>query len=544
MKTGRLQKQQGTKPHRPGRTITCYYCGLVLHEKHLQAHMKQCPLVLEGCPNKCGVTVERQEMQYHLDNKCKNKKRPTNNLPSTTQQTENHEAMTNLQHNFDSGPVMQQYKTQHQGFAVPEEWNEKVVAALMVIKRALLKEENERCRAEAEWKLEIKKLNQRIHTVQDNTQKNPVQQVSVAQFYELREESLLLKETIMEERRERHRIEQQLAYETEKSNILHQELENFKVELQKYRNEIEKCRREDEEKINRLLQEVVQERQHSLRAETELKMEAAKLEDLCCTLDQSRDEDRRERYQLEEQHAEREVRWKGAVEEQKREVEKLKMVVDKYCHDVDEFREFLSRENIMISAIWAEQLAEIHNISDRINILNKASEAKSKEIAQMKQRVNECDEAITKQARGNSALAVGGIIWRISDFETKMADAKENNTVLCSPVFYSSQYGYKLRIEVRLNGLGQWTGRHMTASLQVLEGEWDPLLLWPFNQRVTLTLRDQNTALDKVNNLVKNLVTGQEKEDPAGLHVFIPHTVLQQHNYVLNNTMFLEVDIG
>jgi hypothetical protein len=38
----------------------------------------------------------------------------------------------------------------------------------------------------------------------------------------------------------------------------------------------------------------------------------------------------------------------------------------------------------------------------------------------------------------------------------------------------------------------------MTASLQVLEGEWDPLLQWPFNQRVTLTLRDQTTPLDKV----------------------------------------------
>jgi hypothetical protein len=46
--------------------------------------------------------------------------------------------------------------------------------------------------------------------------------------------------------------------------------------------------------------------------------------------------------------------------------------------------------------------------------------------------------------------------------------------------------------------MGQWTGRHMTASLQVLEGEWDPLLQWPFNQRVTLRLRDQNNASDKV----------------------------------------------
>jgi hypothetical protein len=62
-------------------------------------------------------------------------------------------------------------------FAVPEEWNEKVVAALMVIKRALLKEENERCRAEAEWKLELKKLSQSIQTVQDNTHNSAVPQV-------------------------------------------------------------------------------------------------------------------------------------------------------------------------------------------------------------------------------------------------------------------------------------------------------------------------------------------------------------------------------
>jgi hypothetical protein len=47
----------------------------------------------------------------------------------------------------------------------------------------------------------------------------------------------------------------------------------------------------------------------------------------------------------------------------------------------------------------------------------------------------------------------------------------------------------------------------------------------------------------QASNLVKSLVAGQEKEDPAGLHVFIPHTALQQHNYVLNNIMFLEVAV-
>jgi hypothetical protein len=231
--------------------------------------------------------------------------------------------------------------------------------------------------------------------------------MSVAQFHELREEVSFLRETLKEERKDRHLIEQQLAYETEKSNILNKELDDFKVGLQKHRNEIEKCRAEHREEVKRMLQEVVQERQHSLCAETELKLEAAKLEDLCCTLEKWRDEDRSERYWLEQHHAEREVGWKGQVEEQKGEVEKLKKFVDKYCRDVEEFREFLSRENVMISGIWADQLAEVHNISDRIDVLNKELDVKSKEIAQMKQCINESEEAIVRQSRGSNTLAVG-----------------------------------------------------------------------------------------------------------------------------------------
>lgn len=497
--------------------------------------MKQCTLVVEGCPNKCGSTIERREMQNHLDNECLNKRKSTSNLQLTnhSKPATNPQATTDLEH----------LETQSQPVSVPQQWNEETITVLMAIKRALLKEENERCRAEAECRLEIKKLNHWIQAVQESVDSSKLTQVSVVQFCELREEMLLLKDSLTQEQQERHRIEQQLAYEVERSNIWFQQVDDLKLEVQKYRTEMEMQKLEHEKEVNRLLQELTQERQHRLRAETVLKMEAAKLEDLCCTLGQWRDEEKRERCQLEEQHRERELGWKGQVEQQNGEVEKLKNVVEKYNNDVDEFRKFLCSENIMISGLWAEQLAEIHSLTGRIESINKVSEAKSKEIAQMKQHIKECDEAITRQARGNAVLALGYIVWRISDFEAKMNDAKENDTVLHSPVFYSSEYGYKLRVELRLNGMGQWTGRHMTASLQVLEGEWDPLLQWPFNQRVTLTLRDQSTPPKKVSNLVKNFVVGKEKEDPAGLHVFILHTTLQQHNYVLNNTMYIEVTV-
>jgi chromosome segregation ATPase len=232
-------------------------------------------------------------------------------------------------------------------------------------------------------------------------------QVNAAQFHELREEVLLLKESLKEERQERHRIGQQLAYEVEKSNIWYQQVNDLKLKLEDYKNEMETCKIQHEEEVNRLLQEVVQERKHRLRAETELRMEAAKLEDLCCTLEQWRDEDKHEWNQLQEQHIQHEVEWKGQVEQQKGEVEKLKKVVEKYCHNVDEFRKFLSSENIMISGLWAEQVANISNITERVESLNKVSETKSNEIAQLKQCVSECDEAITRQARGNCTLTSG-----------------------------------------------------------------------------------------------------------------------------------------
>lgn len=63
-----------------------------------------------------------------------------------------------------------------QPVAVPEEWNEKVVAALTVVKKALLKEENERCQAQAELKLELKNLNQHMQTTDDRLH-NAVSQV-------------------------------------------------------------------------------------------------------------------------------------------------------------------------------------------------------------------------------------------------------------------------------------------------------------------------------------------------------------------------------
>lgn len=37
-------------------------------------------------------------------------------------------------------------------------------------------------------------------------------------------------------------------------------------------------------------------------------------------------------------------------------------------------------------------------------------------------------------------------MWKITEFEAKMGQAKENEVVLKSPIFYTHEYGYKIRV--------------------------------------------------------------------------------------------------
>lgn len=43
----------------------------------------------------------------------------------------------------------------------------------------------------------------------------------------------------------------------------------------------------------------------------------------------------------------------------------------------------------------------------------------------------------------------GHLIWRIDEYESKLADAKEHNTTLRSPMFCNKQYGYTLRVYIQ-----------------------------------------------------------------------------------------------
>ena len=87
----------------------------------------------------------------------------------------------------------------------------------------------------------------------------------------------------------------------------------------------------------------------------------------------------------------------------------------------------------------------------------------------------------------------------ISDYHEK----KEANEVWLSSPFYTHNRGYKFRLEVHHNGQGIGRGSHLSVYAQLMRGEYDNELEWPFEGDIRVELlnwrEDKNHHSDTIN---------------------------------------------
>ena len=87
----------------------------------------------------------------------------------------------------------------------------------------------------------------------------------------------------------------------------------------------------------------------------------------------------------------------------------------------------------------------------------------------------------------------GQMLWKITEFSRRRNQAVSNEQVsFYSPCFYTSRYGYKMCARIYLNGDGMGRGTHISVFFVVMRGQYDALLRWPFRQKVTFMLMDQD----------------------------------------------------
>ena len=65
---------------------------------------------------------------------------------------------------------------------------------------------------------------------------------------------------------------------------------------------------------------------------------------------------------------------------------------------------------------------------------------------------------------------------------------KKDGDRWCSTPFYSGPQGYKMRLQVYANGYGNGAGTHVSVYVQILQGEYDDTLTWPYTGAVTFEI--------------------------------------------------------
>ena len=142
----------------------------------------------------------------------------------------------------------------------------------------------------------------------------------------------------------------------------------------------------------------------------------------------------------------------------------------------------------------------------------------------------------------------GVLLWKISNFSRRKMEAMSGKQAsIYSAAFYSSRHGYKMRARIHLNGDGMGKGTHISLFFVVMRGQFDALLRWPFRQKVTLMMLDQDNIEHVIDafrpdpNSSSFQKPAREMNIASGCPLFCPISDLDKHTYVRDDTMFIKI---
>ncbi len=142
----------------------------------------------------------------------------------------------------------------------------------------------------------------------------------------------------------------------------------------------------------------------------------------------------------------------------------------------------------------------------------------------------------------------GQLLWKISDYARRRNDAVTGQQVsFYSPCFFTSRYGYKMCARLYLNGDGMGRGTHISVFFVIMRGQYDALLRWPFRQKVTFMLLDQDNVEHVIDAFRPDPSSSsfqrprRETNIASGCPMFCSLTELNNHAYVRDDTMFVKI---
>ena len=142
----------------------------------------------------------------------------------------------------------------------------------------------------------------------------------------------------------------------------------------------------------------------------------------------------------------------------------------------------------------------------------------------------------------------GAFLWRIPEMRRRIRDAKIAGriTSISSSPFYTGRNGYKMCTRAYLNGDGSGEGTHLSILFVIMKGEYDPLLQWPFDHKVSLVIVDQDQRKHLVQPFKPNLQSNSSQRPKSDMNVasgcpeFAKLSVLDDPSYVKDDVMYIK----
>ena len=185
------------------------------------------------------------------------------------------------------------------------------------------------------------------------------------------------------------------------------------------------------------------------------------------------------------------------------------------------------------------------SVKESINRLQRQFESISHSLALRNVTLSDLEEYVRQQ---DVSSHDGILLWKISDCTRRRQDALSGNQVsFYSPFFFTSRYGYKMCARIYLNGDGSGKGTHISIFFVVMRGQHDALLRWPFRQKVTFMLLDQDNVEHVIDAFRPDPSSSsfqrprRETNIASGCPTFCPLSELNNHAYVRDDTMFLKI---
>ena len=187
--------------------------------------------------------------------------------------------------------------------------------------------------------------------------------------------------------------------------------------------------------------------------------------------------------------------------------------------------------------------------------LNLACVRFQKTIVELAETRSQLQATRLQLERTKEELDTTTFVWKIDGFGEifRQAMAGRNQTINSDPFYTKNgtgRYGYKLKVRISPND--QRTNQ-LSVFIIVMKGEYDAILPWPFTKKVKFTLIDQQADLDQRRNETAELFEQnisnfarpvRDENRGRGIVNFISHQALFTRRYIVDDTLFLQVEIS